>query len=321
MAIELGQPPGRAADGKDAPVIDASGLRMRYGSVDVLDGVDFAARRGEVLVLLGPNGAGKTTIVEILEGFRMRSAGEVSVLGVDPAAGDERWRSRIGVVLQSWRDHGRWRVRELLRDLGRYYAPYSTPDRRRPLDVDELIETVGLTGQAGQKIASLSGGQRRRLDVAVGIVGRPEVLFLDEPTAGFDPEARRDFHDVVHRLSDLEDTTILLTTHDLDEAEKLADRILILTGGRIVADGSADQLARQVSGQAQVRWSRGGQHYVHSTGDATRFVRDLLTQHGEEVTNLEVRRASLEDTYMALVHRQETGRTLAPVAEFQEAGR
>jgi ABC-2 type transport system ATP-binding protein len=238
----------------------------------------------------------------------MRSAGEVRVLGVDPAKGGESWRARLGIVLQSWRDHGRWTVRDLLYDLGRYYRPYSTPERVRPVEVDELIDVVGLGEQAGRKIASLSGGQRRRLDVAVGIVGRPEVLFLDEPTAGFDPQARRDFHDVVHRLADLEDTTILLTTHDLDEAEKLADRILILSDGRIVADGSADRLARQASSRAEVRWSSGGEHYVHSTDDATGFVRELLTRRGEEVSDLEVRRASLEDTYIAMVHRQEAGR-------------
>jgi ABC-2 type transport system ATP-binding protein len=294
---------------------------MRYGPVDVLNGIDFTARRGEVLILLGPNGAGKTTTIEILEGFRMRSAGQVGVLGIDPAMGDERWRARLGVVLQSWRDHGRWRVRDLLHHLGRYYAPYSTPERNRPLAPDELIEMVGLANQAAQKISSLSGGQRRRLDVAIGIVGRPELLFLDEPTAGFDPQARREFHDVVHRLSDLEGTTILLTTHDLDEAEKLADRILILASGRILASGSADQLARRVSSQAQVRWSRFGQHYVHSTDDATGFVRDLLTQHDDEIGDLEVRRASLEDTYMALVHHGETGRPQLTVADFGAAGR
>jgi len=230
------------------------------------------------------------------------------VLGVDPAKGDERWRARIGVVLQSWRDHGRWRVRDLLAHLGSYYAPYSTPERERPHDVDKLLEAVRLAEQAEQRLVSLSGGQRRRLDVAVGLVGRPELLFLDEPTAGFDPLARRDFHDLVHRLSDLEDTTILLTTHDLAEAEQLADRILILAEGRIVADGSADQLARQVSGQAEVRWSRGGERFVHATPDATRFVRELFAQYGEEVADLEVRRASLEDTYMAMVHRQERAR-------------
>jgi ABC-2 type transport system ATP-binding protein len=295
-------------DGTAGTVIEVRGLRMRYGPRDVLDGVDFRVARGEVITLLGPNGAGKTTTIEILEGFRLRSAGEVAVLGVDPARGDERWRARVGVVLQSWRDHGRWRVRDLLAHLGAYYIPYSSTERRRPYDVDELLETVGLTELAGQRLASLSGGQRRRLDVAVGLVGRPELLFLDEPTAGFDPLARRDFHDLVHRLSDLEDTTILLTTHDLAEAEQLADRILILSEGRIVADGSADQLARRVAGQAEVRWSCHGDRFVHATPNATRFVRDLFAQYGDEVADLEVRRASLEDTYMAMVHRQEQPR-------------
>ena len=289
-------------------VIDVRGLRMRYGSVDVLHDVDFSARRGEVLVLLGPNGAGKTTTIEVLEGFRMRSAGEVRVLGVDPAAGGENWRARLGIVLQSWRDHGKWRVRELLDHFGRYYAPYATPDRPRPFDTDELVDTVGLTEQANRKLATLSGGERRRLDLAIGIVGKPELLFLDEPTAGFDPHARRDFQDLVHRLSDLEGTTILLTTHDLDEAEKLADRILILAGGRIVASGSADQLARQVAGKAEVRWTRDGEQFVHATDDATGFVRQLLAQY-DAIADLEVRRTSLEDTYMELVHRHETGQT------------
>ena len=184
-----------------------------------------------MICLLGPNGAGKTTTIEILEGFRMPSAGEVRVLGEDPARAGEDWRARTGVVLQSWRDHPRWTPRRLLSQLGGYYAPYSTPEMERPVAVDALLEMVGLDELADQKIVTLSGGQRRRLDVAIGIVGRPELLFLDEPTAGFDPEARREFHHLVHRLSDLEGTTILLTTHDLDEAEKLADRILILADG------------------------------------------------------------------------------------------
>lgn len=291
----------------DGVAIEVRDLRMRYGTKDVLEGVDFRAERGEVVALLGPNGAGKSTTIEILEGFRIRSAGEVTVLGVDPARGDEHWRAALGIVLQSWRDHGRWRVRELLHHLGRYYTAYSTPDRTRPYGTDELLALVGLTEQAGQKVSTLSGGQRRRFDVAVGIIGKPEVLFLDEPTAGFDPQSRRDFHDLVHRLSDLEGTTILLTTHDLDEAEKLADRILILAGGRIVANGSADQLARQVTREAQVRWSVNGEHFVHATTDATRFVRELFGQHGDAVGDLEVRRATLEDTYMQLVMRHETG--------------
>src|SRR5690606_7860696 len=269
-----------------SPVIQVEGLRMSYGSKEVLRGVDFSVHSGEVLALLGPNGAGKTTTIEILEGFRSASAGSVSVLGTNPLHGDEQWRSRVGVVLQSWRDHGRWKVHEVLSQFGAYYAPYSEPSHPRPYPVDELMHMVGLSELAGNKVMSLSGGQRRRLDVAIGIVGRPELLFLDEPTAGFDPVARRDFHDLVHRLSDLESTTILLTTHDLAEAEKLADRILILDGGRIVADGSAEQLARQVAGHTEVRWTSGGQRHVHATSDGTAFVRDLLARLGEEVSDL-----------------------------------
>jgi ABC-2 type transport system ATP-binding protein len=298
--------------GADVPaserVIDVRDLRMRYGARDVLSGVTFTARRGEVLALLGPNGAGKTTTIEILEGFRMRSAGEVTVLGVDPAAGRERWRADIGVVLQSWRDHGKWRVRELLRHLGTYYAPYSSEHVRKPWPVDDLLHVVGLTEQAGQRVMRLSGGQRRRLDVAIGIVGRPALLFLDEPTVGFDPAARREFHDLVHRLTDVDDTTILLTTHDLDEAEKLADRIVILSGGRIIANGSADELSRQVAGESEIRWTRGGQRFVHSASDATAFVRQLFVQYGDGIGDLEVRNNSLEDTYMKLVLEAEAGR-------------
>ena len=229
------------------------------------------------------------------------------MLGVDPAHGGEAWRARLGVVLQSWRDHAKWQVRELLAHLGSYYAPYSEPGRRRPWDVDELIAAVGLTEHARTKVRRLSGGQRRRLDVAIGIVGRPELLFLDEPTAGFDPEARRVFHDLVHRLADQDEATIVLTTHDLDEAERLADRILILAGGQIIADGSADELSGRMSTQAEVRWSRDGQRFVHPADEPTRFVRDLFRQYGESIEDLEVRRASLEDTYMALVRQSESG--------------
>ncbi|AVT32511.1 multidrug ABC transporter ATP-binding protein [Plantactinospora sp. BC1] len=323
--MTIAETPGRttepAGSPVEQPVLDVRDLRMRYGSTDVLTGVTFTARPGEVLALLGPNGAGKTTTIEILEGFRMRSAGDVTVLGVDPAHGDERWRARLGVVLQSWRDHAKWRVRELLAHLGSYYQPYSTDRIRRPWDVDDLIDVVGLNPHAAKRVGQLSGGQRRRLDVAIGIVGRPELLFLDEPTAGFDPEARREFHDLVHRLTDLDQTTILLTTHDLDEAEKLADRILILAGGSIIADGSAEQLSRRMSSEAEVKWSRDGQRFVHATADATRFVRELFQQYGDAVADLEVRRASLEDTYMALVREVESGRSLATLREFEEAGR
>ncbi|MBB4934290.1 ABC-2 type transport system ATP-binding protein [Lipingzhangella halophila] len=321
MTIQAARDPGAPSEGDAEPaVLDVRDLRMRYGSTDVLDGVGFTVRKGEVITLLGPNGAGKTTTIEILEGFRGRSAGHVRVLGVDPTKGDERWRARLGVVLQSWRDHAKWRVRELLAHLARYYRPYAEPGEGKPRDVDEVLGLVGLAEHARKKVSMLSGGQRRRLDVAVGIVGRPELLFLDEPTAGFDPEARREFHDLVHRLAD-EDTTILLTTHDLDEAEKLSDRTLILAGGRIIADGSADELARRVSAEAEVRWSQDGQRHVHATSDATGYVRELLARNGEGITDLEVRRASLEDAYMALVREFEAGRADAAIREFEEASR
>ncbi|MET8773953.1 ABC transporter ATP-binding protein [Nocardia sp. NPDC004654] len=243
------------------------------------------------------------------------------MLGADPAHGDEAWRARIGVVLQSWRDHGKWRVRELLSHLGAYYAPYGSERIRRPWDTDDLIAAVGLTEQAGAKIMSLSGGQRRRLDVAIGIVGRPELLFLDEPTAGFDPQARREFHDLVHRLADDQQTTILLTTHDLDEAEKLADRILILAGGRIIADGSADELSRRIAGEAEVRWTRDDQRFVHTTTESTKFVYELFMQYGEDIGELEVRRASLEDTYMTLVRQFESGEVENEVHALEEVKR
>ncbi|WP_336086278.1 ABC transporter ATP-binding protein [Nocardia sp. SSK8] len=298
---------------KNGVVLDVQRLQMRYGDIDVLHEVTFQARRGEVLVMLGPNGAGKTTTIEILEGFRRRSAGRVDVLGADPEHGDESWRARIGVVLQSWRDHAKWRVRELLTHLGSYYE--------RPWDIDQLLALVGLTEQAGAKIATLSGGQRRKLDVAIGVVGKPDLLFMDEPTAGFDPAARRDFHDLVHRLADLEDTTVLLTTHDLDEAEKLADRILILAGGRIIADGSPDELSRAIAGEAQVSWTVDDQRFVHTTAESTKFVHELFKQHGEAIGELEVRRASLEDTYMTLVRRAESGEDSAPVHTLAEVTR
>jgi ABC-2 type transport system ATP-binding protein len=289
------------------PVIEVRDLRMTYGTHEVLTGVDFDVQAGEVVCLLGPNGAGKTTTIEVLEGFRLPSAGEVRVLGVDPADGGDAWRARIGVVLQSWRDHPRWTPRRLLSYLAGYFEPYSTPEHPRPWDVEELLGTVGLTDDADRKLATLSGGRRRRLDVAVGLIGRPELLFLDEPTAGFDPQARRDFHDLAHRLSDLEGTSILLTTHDLAEAERLADRILILAGGTIVADGSADALTRQVAGTSEVRWVVDGERFVHAAPDPIPFVRQLLAQHGHELTDLEVRRADLEDTYLAMVRRFESG--------------
>jgi ABC-2 type transport system ATP-binding protein len=294
------------ATGEEEVVLDVDGLRMRYGTTDVLHGVTFQACRGEVLALLGPNGAGKTTTIEILEGFRARSAGRVRVLGTDPARTTEHWRARVGVVLQSWRDHSRWRVRELLAHLGSYYAGYATPQISRPWDPDDLVATVGLTQHADKRIRMLSGGQRRRLDLAIGIVGRPELLFLDEPAVGFDPAARRDFHDLILRLAREQATTILLTTHDLHEAGTLADRILILDRGRILASGTAGELARQIAGQDEVRWTRDGQHFVQSTNESTGFVFNLFQQYGRSIANLEVRRSSLEDTYLSLVRQAES---------------
>ncbi|CAM3435856.1 ABC transporter ATP-binding protein [Stackebrandtia soli] len=313
----VGQPPA----GDTALAIDVRDLRMRYGSNDVLNGVTFNAKPGEVIALLGPNGAGKTTTIEILEGFRMRSDGHVRVLDTDPAHGREAWRARFGIVLQSWRDHGRWKVRELLNHLGSLYAPYGGEGIERPWNTDELIEVVGLTEHIDKRVNSLSGGQRRRLDVAIGIVGRPELLFLDEPTVGFDPHARREFHDLVHRLSDMDSTTILLTTHDLDEAEKLADRILILAGGRIIADGSAEELSRRMSTEAEVRWTVNGKRLIHSTLEPTTYVRELFAQHGADLEDLEVRRATLEETYMNMVQQFEAGKVESAVRAFEEVTR
>jgi ABC-2 type transport system ATP-binding protein len=290
--------------------IEVVDLSMAYGDNLVLDGISFRVDAGEVVCLLGPNGAGKTTTIEILEGFRTRSAGEVLVLGDDPATAGEAWRARTGVVLQSWRDHPRWTPRQLLTQMGGYYVPYATPQVERPWPLHDLLDLVGLTDIADRRIVTLSGGQRRRLDVALGIVGRPELLFLDEPTAGFDPKARREFHEMVHRLADNDGTTIVLTTHDLAEAEILADRVIVLAGGGIVADASADALARRVSGEAQVTWTREGERFVHATAEPNLFLRDLLAQEatgGGEVRDLEVRRASLEDAYLELVRRHEGG--------------
>ncbi|MDO9589522.1 MAG: ABC transporter ATP-binding protein, partial [Microcella sp.] len=243
------------------------------------------------------NGAGKTTTIEILEGLRSPTGGSVEVLGVDPLHASIEHRARVGVVLQSWRDHARWRVREFLHHLFLLHEPFRTANG---WGVDELLDRVGLAGKARSRIASLPGGQRRRLDVAVGLIGNPELLFLDEPTAGFDPHARREFHELMHELVDARATTILLTTHDLAEAERLADRILILHNGRIAADGSADALAREVAGTTEVRWRVGAERFVHATDAATPFVRDLLAR-GPDVEDLEVRRTTLEDTYLAMV--------------------
>jgi ABC-2 type transport system ATP-binding protein len=302
----MGHPPAY-----DGPAIAVSDLRMRYGDKDVLTGLDLEIEAGGVTALLGPNGAGKTTTIEILEGFRGRSDGDVKVLGVDPVNGGEAWRARLGVVLQEWRDNGKWKVRDIVAHFAEYYRPYADP-----WGAEELLDVVGLAAQAGQRVQNLSGGQRRRLDVALGIIGKPSLLFLDEPTTGFDPHARREFHELIHRLTDLDGTTILLTTHDLDEAEKLAERIVILAGGRIIADGSPDQLARAAATTAEVKWIQDGQLQIHATEDATDFVRKLLATDDGKVTELEIHRASLEDAYLELVAKFEAGQAAAAVDTF-----
>ncbi|MFL0516339.1 ABC transporter ATP-binding protein [Brevibacterium luteolum] len=276
---------------------------MRYGSRDVLQGVDLSIEHGEILALLGPNGAGKTTTLEILEGFRKRSAGHVEVLGVDPEKGNEAWRARLGVVLQSWRDHRRWRVRETLHHLGQYFAPYSLEGQRRPLDTDEILHRVGLQDEARTVIRHLSGGQRRRLDVAIGLIGNPELLFLDEPTVGFDPEARYSFHKMIREVASGSGTAVILTTHDLAEAEALAENIAILVNGKIAAYGTADHLSSRFSRTVTVsyRMHDDSRRDEVPADHASTFVRRLLNMYGEAISDLEVRRFNLEDTYLSMV--------------------
>ncbi|MEU8340060.1 ABC transporter ATP-binding protein [Spirillospora sp. NPDC048832] len=279
------------------PVIRARDLRMRYGRTEVLRGVDLDVGAGEVVALLGPNGAGKTTTIEILEGFRRRTSGEVAVLGADPGTGGVAWRARLGVVLQDWQDHPRWHVRPLLAHIAAFYP--------HPRDPDELLEAMGLTAQAGQAVGRLSGGQRRRLDIALGIVGRPELLFLDEPTAGFDPEARREFHGLVERLAREDGMTVLLTTHDLAEAERLADRIAILVDGAVRVCGTPSALASVVRAASEVRWLEDGAPRAERTADPSALAFELHRRFGGPVPGLEIRRPSLEESYLDLVSRKE----------------
>jgi ABC-2 type transport system ATP-binding protein len=270
------------------------GLRKSYGERTAVDGIDLDVAHGEVFALLGPNGAGKTTTVEILEGYRARDAGEVSVLGHDPAAPTPGWRARVGIVLQSVADLSELTVRETVRHFAGYYP--------RPRDPDEVIETVGLTGSAGQRTRLLSGGQRRRLDVALGILGRPELLFLDEPTTGFDPAARRLFWALVEGLA-REGTTILLTTHYLDEAERLADRVGVIADGHILEVARPSELGARREADATVAWTDGdGTPRSVVTSEPTRTVRELATAFDDgEVPDLFVSRPTLEDTYLDMV--------------------
>jgi ABC-2 type transport system ATP-binding protein len=273
------------------------GLRKAYGGVAAVDGIDLDIARGETFALLGPNGAGKSTTVEILEGYRLRSAGEVSVLGVDPAHGDLDWKARLGIVLQSATESGVYTVREQLSHFAGFY-----PD---PRDVDEVIAAVGLEAKARTRVSKLSGGQRRRVDVALGIIGRPELLFLDEPTTGFDPEARREFWKLVRGLK-AEGTTILLTTHYLDEAAQLGDRAGIILGGRLVDVGRVGELGGAEARVPIVRWrDADGTPREARTGRPAEFVASLVARHGGEPDALEVIRPSLEDIYLQLVHSAE----------------
>jgi ABC-2 type transport system ATP-binding protein len=272
--------------------IEVSGLRKAYRAVVAVDGIDLAVRRGEVFALLGPNGAGKTTTVETLEGFRRRDAGEVRVLGVDPQRADRAWRSRVGVVLQSSGEFDDLTVAEVVRHFARYY-----PD---PADPDELIDRVGLGAKRGARTQTLSGGQRRRVDVALGIVGRPELLFLDEPTTGFDPEARREFWELIRQLAAAE-TTILLTTHYLDEAEALADRVGVIVDGRLVAVSAPAELGGRGTATATVRWQGPAGPESLQTDEPTAAVRELSTRFGGEVPGLTVGRPTLEDVYLGMI--------------------
>jgi ABC-2 type transport system ATP-binding protein len=274
--------------------IRVTGLRKVYGTRAAVDGVDLEVHRGEVFSLLGPNGAGKSTTVEILEGFRRRDGGEVSVLGVDPARGDAAWKARIGIVLQRVDDlaqSSELTVREWVGSMAAYF-----PDPRRP---DEAIEMVGLTDKRDARASSLSGGQRRRLDVALGIVGRPELLFLDEPTTGFDPEARRQFWGLIEGLAEA-GTTILLTTHYLDEAEQLADRVAVINGGRIVEVGPPATLGGRAQAAATVRWTDGDGPHERVTDEPTKVVLQLADELGE-IPELVVERPSLEDIYLRMI--------------------
>jgi len=276
-------------------VISVAGLRKSYGSTTAVDGLNLEIEQGEIFALLGPNGAGKTTTVEILEGFRHRDSGEVRVLDFDPSTkghAGQQWRDRIGIVLQSTSDAGDLTVLESVSHFATYYE--------NPKDPREVIELVGLTEKSDALGRTLSGGQRRRLDVALGIIGNPELLFLDEPTTGFDPEARRAFWQLIRKLRD-EGTTILLTTHYLDEAEALADRVAVINRGRIIEISTPDQLGGRATSLATVSWRDGVELREEKSANPTALVERLSQQFGGEVPELNVRRASLEDIYLEMI--------------------
>lgn len=285
------------------PAVSVRDLRKSYGPVEALHDVSFDIARGETFALLGPNGAGKSTTIEILEGYRDRTGGTAEVLGVDPGKGGTRWKERLGIVLQSTGESGSATVREQLSHFAGFYP--------HPRDVDEVIDAVGLREKEKTLIRKLSGGQRRRVDVALGIIGNPELLFLDEPTTGFDPEARRQFWQLILGLK-AEGTTILLTTHYLDEAAHLSDRAGVIAGGSLIDIGAIDEIGGRDSRTPIVRWREGGVLREERTAEPARLVARLVDRHGGgEVPDLEVVRPSLEDVYLELVERSGAAGTSA----------
>ncbi|MEO6199879.1 MAG: ABC transporter ATP-binding protein [Cryobacterium sp.] len=281
-----------------APVVRVRDLHKSYGSFEALGGISFDIHAGETFALLGPNGAGKSTAIEILEGYRDRGSGEVSVLGVDPQRAGRAWKARLGIVLQSTGESGNVTVTEQLTHFAGLYP--------NPRPVSEVIDAVGLASKAKTRISKLSGGQRRRVDVALGIIGRPELLFLDEPTTGFDPEARHQFWGLVRRLK-AEGTTILLTTHYLDEAAQLGDRAGVINDGRLIDIGAITEIGGPEARVPLVRWrdSSGAPHEVR-TDEPGKVVAGLVADSGEPV-DLEVIRPSLEDVYLGLVRGHRVG--------------
>jgi len=280
------------------PAITVTDLHKSYGAYAALRGIDFEIEAGEVFGLLGPNGAGKTTTVEILEGYRRADGGTVSVLGEDPQRAGLDWRERIGVVLQSSAMYPNLDVTESLGLFAGYYE--------QPLEVDRVVELVGLSEKRRARVRTLSGGQKRRLDLGLGLIGDPEILFLDEPTTGFDPAARRAAWEVIRSLRSL-GKTILLTTHYLDEAETLADRVAVLREGRIVAIGKPAELSGAAPA-TEIRYRSGGKEVVVSTHEPTRVLHELTAQalaEGRELEGLSVRRPSLEEVYLALTAEDE----------------
>ncbi|MEU4770709.1 ABC transporter ATP-binding protein [Micromonospora sp. NPDC023644] len=280
----------------DELAISVRGLRKAYGDNVAVAGVDLDVHRGEVFALLGPNGAGKTTTVEILEGYRRRDAGDVDVLGSDPARPAADWRSRVGIVLQGTGEFDELTVAEVVRHFSGFYADADDPDK--------VIERVGLAGKAKARTHTLSGGQKRRLDVALGIIGRPELLFLDEPTTGFDPEARREFWELIRDLA-AAGTTIVLTTHYLDEAESLADRVGVIAGGRVIEVAPPDRLGNRREALATVSWrTPEGSLETAQSATPTALVAELAARFGGEVPGLTVTRPTLEDIYLTMIgHR------------------